>query len=537
MIEFHKLDPLFVCGIGRSGTSALLRALATHKNVVPNMALGEAPFINHFADFLVQFEGENQENGYHMASYKLAENARERLFRQMLARLHIGSDFDAKASDSIKFWSAKCFPRANAKERLLKLYPDARFFYIIRNGVEVVASAMRYKGFQHLSFERLCSRWSRSFAEFEHFERDESAVVIRHEELTADPAAVLKKAYKKLGMEGCDRPAEFLLGNRVNSSYSDADTTSLDQKWNQFNTEQKAKFVELCGPMMEEYQFQMPGTGDAGRNSFRHQHAIPKPTEKVEPGKVLPTINANMPWAGFNYSCHPSDRAGYLYMESPKVACSTLKFWLQSHEYILMGEEPREFDPPTVHKPGLSPLPRAKRNEEELFELLVNDNERFSFAFVRNPFGRVLSCFRSKIERNIEPKRKILAIINGTSVDDVKDLTQEVSFHEFLEVVSGQTLREMDPHWRPLNSQLLTDVIPYDFIGRLETLQSDIRILESRLFGDTKVALPKIFNRTDSDHLLDEYYDLAAENKVREIYEADFRVFGYAMELDSLKEA
>jgi len=47
--------PLFVSGIGRSGTSAVISSLAKHKSVVEPHRIGEAPIVGHFINFLIDY--------------------------------------------------------------------------------------------------------------------------------------------------------------------------------------------------------------------------------------------------------------------------------------------------------------------------------------------------------------------------------------------------------------------------------------------------------------------------------------------------
>jgi hypothetical protein len=136
------------------------------------------------------------------------------------------------------------------------------------------------------------------------------------------------------------------------------------------------------------------------------------------------------------YICHWSRRIGCIYVETPKVACTTIKRVLQAAE---LGVERRHEMPDDVHARATSPL-LAPGHDPEGFALAIWDTATFRFTFVRNPYSRILSCWLDKMVSN-ETERGRMAPMLGL------DPNTPPSLAEFLEAIAAQPERERDPHW------------------------------------------------------------------------------------------
>src|ERR1700722_16343751 len=105
---------------------------------------------------------------------------------------------------------------------------------------------------------------------------------------------------------------------------------------------------------------------------------------------------------------HYSSRYRYLYVDTPKVACSTIKYTLQCAE---LGQQATTRTNPIparygyssslldIHDRRKSPL-RWPGDAYELQEFVRTS--RFAFCFVRNPFSRTLSAYLDKIAGDAE---------------------------------------------------------------------------------------------------------------------------------------
>lgn len=241
-----------------------------------------------------------------------------------------------------------------------------------------------------------------------------------------------------------------------------------------------------------------------------------------------------MPKHEFNYHIHISLKNRFIYVEVPKVACSTIKSRLQEIEARSLGQAPPAKDMATIHNKKLSPLLSPVDLGWEKFAQLLNDPQVFKFCFVRNPYTRVLSAFLSKLGWREGKYRKIIADALDQGIDD------PITFQQFLQVIQQQSVIEMDPHWRMQTAQLFGTQINYDLIGRFETLEQDwqqvlAKIDQSSLADSPAVSgeTPKRRGRkTGADDKLTKFYAKpAVQQLVQTIYQDDFNTFQYSLEL------
>lgn len=227
-----------------------------------------------------------------------------------------------------------------------------------------------------------------------------------------------------------------------------------------------------------------------------------------------------VPAQTFNYSINISLQHKYVFVETPKVCCSTIKLNLQRLETELWDFIwPENED---VHDRNFSPLIRPTQVLD--FERLLDSKYLFKFCFVRNPYSRLLSCYLDKIAGNRPPKQAILNILDkGDSGIDA-----HVSFSEFVEAISSQTIVEMNPHWRPQYYQTFQDLIEYDFIGRYENFTRDFEHVLARISPDNMLN-PGVEARhgTDADDKIARYYTIELLQKVNELFAIDFNAFEY----------
>lgn len=135
----------------------------------------------------------------------------------------------------------------------------------------------------------------------------------------------------------------------------------------------------------------------------------------------------------------------------------------------------------------------------------------FKFAFVRNPWDRLVSCWHNKVID--QPKKRLF----GDRIEDLK------SFGAFVDFVAGQDLTACNRHYR-LQCRLI-DLDRVDFLGRLERFSDDFRIVCNTLgLPAEEVEKVNVSNR-QRDYRL--YYDDALAEKVATLYRRDITLFGY----------
>lgn len=543
----HK-SPIFISGIGRSGTSAVISSLAEHQQVIAPDRVGEAPIVQHFLTFLCQYEDQSPEREYNLNNYQLEAPERARLFSSLISSLQYGKDVSL-APDSEKYWVAKVSLSHDTFVKALEVFGGLRIIYVIRNGVEVVNSAKHFEGFAHLNFEELCRRWSDSIVELRYLMDEQTCAVIRHDELVSDPRKVFNAVFEKLGMQNDSAPAEFIDSTLFNSSFNamskkDDVGTIFNNRlscWAQWSESERQTFIEICDEHMQDLNFQRPYDAE-----FAHLYTeddasrlIPLAGDEQEPKVVTPPgpvtetmqnlAQGCMCVSMLDYHCNVSERYGYLYVENPMVASTSTLSVLQRQENHLFAAK---MDNP--HARDQSPISRLSSLDETLQNHFLSSPEVFRFALVRNPFERLLSAWLMKIDRSLLPKAEILAIINGTTVDEVTDLQQAVEFPVFVDAVCSQDPSSMSPHWNHQTTQLLSSKIDYTKIGRYENLAADFDEICSRIFARKPPAASQIDNMAVPSGQLIEYYDDGLTEKVYQTFYDDFNAFEYPSTLVSL---
>ena len=156
-----------------------------------------------------------------------------------------------------------------------------------------------------------------------------------------------------------------------------------------------------------------------------------------------------------------------------------------------------------------SPLELARKRfpRPQTIELYESLPSALSFLFVRDPFERIISAYRDKLEcgrnRYYKPLgRKIVKQIRRTAPSS-QHCSKAPSFAEFLQYVIQQHEQgnRLDEHWAPVNSFCTPCSLNFTIIGKVETFQRDSEYiirqagLESLLLGKLpQTKLRKIAN-------------------------------------------
>ncbi len=139
-------------------------------------------------------------------------------------------------------------------------------------------------------------------------------------------------------------------------------------------------------------------------------------------------------------------------------------------------------------------------------------NSYFKFAFVRNPFDRLASCFRHVIQKG-----------SLQNIQEDPRLHKNMSFESFVDVVGSIKVENMDIHFRPQHTFIPETL---DYIGKFECLNDDY----AKLLQKTGIKEPKDGllhkNKTDKTDFK-KYYNEMIIQKVITIYKKDFELFEY----------
>jgi len=139
----------------------------------------------------------------------------------------------------------------------------------------------------------------------------------------------------------------------------------------------------------------------------------------------------------------------------------------------------------------------------------------FKFAFVRNPFDRLVSCWLSKVVK----KNKNIRF--GADVDTWASMQ---SFSGFVNFVETLDLQNCDEHLRSQSS--LIDLSSIDFIGRMETFEADFAEVLNIIGVPIKEL--KARNISKSRACYQDYYSDDDVERVQKLYQKDCQIFGYS---------
>lgn len=241
---------------------------------------------------------------------------------------------------------------------------------------------------------------------------------------------------------------------------------------------------------------------------------------KKEISKYLQNVSYN----NFEYAINISLKHKYIYVETPKVGCSTIKDTLQRMELDYPELVRDDFE--DIHVREYSPLLSPAQTCG--FDRLLLNPDYFVFCFTRNPYTRLLSAYLDKIVKNVKLRKDILIAMG----EDPSELSKEISFREFVGVICEQGVSQMNPHWRVQYYQTFQDNISYDFIGKLENFKDDCKFVFSRVKDNyPDYYRSELRHATNSTELLDQFYNDELKERVFEKYKVDFEYFGYTKDM------
>lgn len=222
------------------------------------------------------------------------------------------------------------------------------------------------------------------------------------------------------------------------------------------------------------------------------------------------------------YQMHISLRHGYVYVETPKTACTAIKLTLQRLELDDPGYNPR-----LVWPRKRSPLLNPKQVGP--FEAFMARADIYKFCWARNPYARFLSAYFDKVHRPGEFCDWMIEQMHERHGKKMPPNTP-LSLEDFVFFVENEEPRKMDHHWRPQHLLTQIDLIRYDFIGRFEHFERDMRQVARRIgFEYDRYISTRKHHATEYAKPPDDYWTGPLRKRVARIYEADFEHFGYPL--------
>lgn len=203
-----------------------------------------------------------------------------------------------------------------------------------------------------------------------------------------------------------------------------------------------------------------------------------------------------------------------LYISNAKVACSTFKqsIW-QSTSPETFGETSKPHD--RIHGPFVSNLHHIAQNAERLLDATI-------FTVVRNPYSRFLSAYQDKVLRDPRDPHVWKALKTRYNFKD----TETPSIQRVLHCLRADESNFVDQHFSPQSLNLSWGAIDYNFVGHLENMQATADFLEG--LDVTIHSFTK--HQTGAVNKVMEVLSPKDIDLIQQLYEDDFRVFGYDLD-------
>jgi hypothetical protein len=206
-----------------------------------------------------------------------------------------------------------------------------------------------------------------------------------------------------------------------------------------------------------------------------------------------------------------------IYISVPKVACTSFKTAFAQLLGVGLGNGHR--DPHRVRYPSPVPI-------DGLQEYLYPGFYRF--GFVRNPWDRLVSCYRDKIRNEVD------GYTNFTIRPGVANCLARwsafapgMSFEDFVAAVVSIPDAEADEHFRSQHTFLTNGEgkLSADFVGRYERLAEDFQIVQQTT-GLPALELPRLQAARSATRYA-AFYTPRTREVVAERFRKDIEMFGY----------
>lgn len=270
-------NPIFIVGGSRSGTIVLFKALGLHPQILSTPS--EDPFITDVGRMAYDLASASERDAhYYDRTLRVSRDyiyaSLKRLALESAIGRHYGLKYlmrqsiaDRKWLPAKRFWCTKSFPGKNTAEGLQALYPNARFIWILRNGINVVHSRTKFPEFRDLDFSEHCRHWAESIRRFAYLAEMPAATVVHQEDLANDPERVFRRIFELVGVPYDAASTTFALNNHVHPLAEErikegvnvkevlGQRTPPHETWSQ---DQKSAFKEICGGAMAQAGYEIP---------------------------------------------------------------------------------------------------------------------------------------------------------------------------------------------------------------------------------------------------------------------------------------
>lgn len=229
-------------------------------------------------------------------------------------------------------------------------------------------------------------------------------------------------------------------------------------------------------------------------------------------------------------TCIVSSNNRFVYTYIPKVACSSLKMALAPHFGVdadisaaareNVFNDLQSFE--AMHAANWPIIPK---------HLLLSDQtwDYLKFAIVRNPWDRLVSCYKNKILSSGDTNEFYENGVHRALVKNYGDLFhQSMTFDEFAEAVCNIPDDIAEDHFRSQHTFIThRGQLIVDHIGKLENIDQEWAYLCANINIDNKLENINVSSNSGTKRAYKDYYSDDLRDKVAQRYQKDIEMFEY----------
>ncbi len=256
----EEIPWLLVTGQGRSGTTALTRAVAEHSQVCSNRVES-----NVLKDILLAGHASSTVES-RVRQMVLDRESHDREFRRMLVRLLFPERLWTGQTAPVRLSTFSAMS-PDAADFAVAALPGIHFANIVRNGIEVVASRMAHRVMGSQPFESQCEAWSAAVEMARWGSGRADFTLIRHENLVDEASCrpAISALLLRAGLTDEARIADYLLSEKRNQTRWNGEDESRAgnlqhrvERWRLWSDSQREIFVKMCSAAMEYFGYSIP---------------------------------------------------------------------------------------------------------------------------------------------------------------------------------------------------------------------------------------------------------------------------------------
>ncbi|CAH2104243.1 unnamed protein product [Euphydryas editha] len=229
-----------------------------------------------------------------------------------------------------------------------------------------------------------------------------------------------------------------------------------------------------------------------------------------------------------------------LYCYVPKVACTNWKRILMILEGKWNNTDVLSIPAGLAHSPGMF-RNLSSVSKEDRDNMLENYHK---MIIVRNPFERLLSAFRNKLEGDLPSAkyfqdrvgRRIIKAFRENPSNESLEYGHDVTFKEFALFLTNKSKELADvvnnEHWQPITNLCHPCLIKYTLVGKYETLLDD-SLLALHTINASHIQFPRLAHTSGTSEKLHNYFsqlDLPLIRKLYKLYKYDYKIFNYDLD-------